>query len=37
MVGVALLQLPFVRFKTFFHKKGLLLGALTRLPNAAGL
>ena len=37
MVGVALLQLPFVRFKTFFRKKGLLLGALTRLPNAAGL
>lgn len=37
MVGVALLQLPFVRFRTFFKKKGLVLGALTRLPNAAGL
>lgn len=37
MIGVALLQLPFVRFRTFFKKKGLVLGALTRLPNAAGL
>ena len=37
MVGVALLQFPFVRFRTFFKKKGLVLGALTRLPNAAGL
>lgn len=37
MLGVALLQLPFVKFKTFFHKKGLALGALTRIPNAAGL
>ena len=36
MVGVALLQLPFVRFRTFFKKKGLVLGALTRRPNAAG-
>ena len=37
MLGVALLQLPFVKFKTFFRKKGLALGALTRIPNAAGL
>ena len=37
MLGVALLQLPFVKFKTFFRKKGLALGALTRMPNAAGL
>ena len=37
MLGVALLQLPFVKFKAFFHKKGLALGALTRIPNAAGL
>ena len=37
MIGVALLQLPFVRFRTFFKKKRLVLGALTRLPNAAGL
>lgn len=37
MIGVALLQLPFVRFRTFFKRKGLVLGALTRLPNAAGL
>ena len=37
MLGVAVLQLPFVRFKTFFRKKGLALGALTRIPNAAGL
>lgn len=37
MLGVVLLQLPFVKFKTFFHKKGLALGALTRIPNAAGL
>ncbi|MGN1234749.1 MAG: hypothetical protein ACI4U2_02050 [Christensenellaceae bacterium] len=37
MLAVALLQLPFVRFQTFFRKKGLLLGALTRIPNAAGL
>lgn len=36
MLGVALLQLPFVKFKTFFRKKGLALGALTRIPNAAG-
>lgn len=37
MLGVALLQLPFVKFRTFFRKKGLVLGALTRIPNAAGL
>ena len=37
MLGVALLQLPFVKIKTFFRKKGLALGALTRIPNAAGL
>lgn len=37
MVGVALLQLPFLSFKTFFLKKGLPAGALTRIPNAAGL
>lgn len=37
MLGVALLQLPFVKFKTFFRKKGLAIGALTRIPNAAGL
>ena len=37
MLGVALLQLPFVKFRTFFRKKGLALGALTRIPNAAGL
>lgn len=37
MLGVALLQLPFVKFKTFFRKKRLALGALTRIPNAAGL
>lgn len=36
MLGVALLQLPFVKFRTFFRKKGLVLGALTRIPNAAG-
>lgn len=37
MLGVALLQLPFVKFRIFFRKKGLVLGALTRIPNAAGL
>lgn len=37
MLGVVLLQLPFVKFRTFFRKKGLALGALTRIPNAAGL
>lgn len=37
MIGVALLQLPFVRFRTFSKKKGLVSGALTRLTNAAGL
>lgn len=37
MLGVVLLQLPFVKFRTFFRKKGLVLGALTRIPNAAGL
>lgn len=37
MLGVVLLQLPFIKFKTFFRKKGLLCGALTRIPNAAGL
>ena len=37
MLGVALIQLPFVRFKSFFRKKGILLGAVTRLPNALGL
>ena len=37
MLGVALLQFPFVRMKQFFRKKGLVLGALTRIPNAAGL
>ena len=37
MVGVALLQLPLLRLKPFFKKKGLALGALTRIPNAAGL
>ena len=37
MLGVAVLQLPFIRFKEFFHKKGLLIGAATRLPNALGL
>ena len=37
MLAVALLQLPFVRFTSFFRKKGLALGALTRIPNAAGL
>lgn len=37
MIGVAVLQLPFVHFKSFFRKKKLWLGALTRIPNAAGL
>lgn len=37
MLGVAVLQLPFVRLPAFFRKKGLWAGALTRIPNAAGL
>ena len=37
MIAVALLQLPFVDFAAFFRKKGLALGALTRIPNALGL
>lgn len=37
MVGVALIQLPYLHFKRFFRTKGLTVGALTRLPNAAGL
>ena len=37
MLGVAVLQLPFVRLPSFFRKKGLWAGALTRVPNAAGL
>ncbi len=37
MLGVAVLQLPFVRPPSFFRKKGLWAGALTRVPNAAGL
>ena len=37
MAGVTLLQLPFVKPKTFLQKRGLALGALTRIPNAAGL
>ena len=37
MLLVALAQLPFLRFRQFFAKKGLVLGALTRIPNAAGL
>lgn len=37
MLAVALIQLPFVQWGQFFRKKGLLAGALTRIPNAAGL
>ena len=37
MVGVVLLQLPFVDLFAFFRKKGLAAGALTRIPNAGGL
>lgn len=37
MAGVTLLQLPFVKPKTFLQKRGLALGALTRITNAAGL
>ena len=37
MLLVALLQLPFVRVRPLIRRKGLLAGALTRIPNAAGL
>ncbi len=37
MLLVAAVQLPFVRFGKFFRKRGLAAGALTRIPNAAGL
>lgn len=37
MLGVAFLQLPFLRFREFFKKRGIVKGALTRIPNAAGL
>ena len=37
MLIVAAAQLPFLKFRLFFRKKGLAAGALTRIPNALGL
>lgn len=37
MLCIAVLQFPFINIKIFFHKKGLLAGASTRIFNTAGL
>ncbi len=37
MLCIAVLQLPFINIRIFFHKKGLLAGASTRIFNTAGL
>lgn len=37
MIAVALLQMPNVKIKAMFNKKGVLNGFFSRIPNAAGL